>query len=145
MTTFDHWRAVRLDRRQKLGGRFRPWAEFRAPNSKRSQPEAVMSEDRFPGSALRAIQLQIGAQRIAGYESPGTARAILLVHGNSSSSRVWQKQLEGPLGGKYRLIAIDLPGHGASSAPPNPEQDYSGAGYSACIAAVVRELELRDA
>ena len=104
-----------------------------------------MSEDRFPGSALRAIQLQIGAQRIAGYESPGTARAILLVHGNSSSSRVWQKQLEGPLGGKYRLIAIDLPGHGRSSPPPNPEQDYSGAGYSACIAAVVRELELRDA
>ena len=104
-----------------------------------------MSEDRFPGSALRAIQLQIGSQRIAGYESPGTARAILLVHGNSSSSRVWQKQLEGPLGGKYRLIAIDLPGHGRSSPPPNPEQDYSGAGYSACIAAVVRELELRDA
>src|SRR6516164_2468281 len=87
-------------------------------SAKFTNPEAVMSEDHFPGSALRAIQLQIGAQRIAAYESPGTGRAILLVHGNSSSSRIWQKQLEGPLGGKYRLIAIDLPGHGRSSAPP---------------------------
>jgi pimeloyl-ACP methyl ester carboxylesterase len=29
--------------------------------------------------------------------------------------------------------------------PPDPEQDYSGAGYSACVAAVVQELELRHA
>jgi pimeloyl-ACP methyl ester carboxylesterase len=87
-----------------------------------------VSEDRFPGSALRAIQLQIRAQRIAGYESPGTARAILLVHGNSSSSRIWQKQLEGPLGGKYRLIAIDLPGHGRSSPPPKSGTGLFGSG-----------------
>lgn len=104
-----------------------------------------MSEDSFPGPTLRPLRLQLGAQSIAGYESPGTGRPILLVHGNSSSSRIWQKQLQGPLGGKYRLIAIDLPGHGASSAPPDPAQDYSGPGYSACIAAVARQLELKDA
>jgi len=94
---------------------------------------------------LRPLRLQIGGQTIAGFESPGTGRPILLVHGNSSSSRIWQKQLQGPLGAKYRLIAIDLPGHGASSPPLNPEQDYSGPGYAGCIAAVARELDLKDA
>lgn len=103
-----------------------------------------MSEDAFPGPALRPLKLQIGAQTIAGYESRGTGRPILLVHGNSSSSRIWQKQLQGPLGSKYRLIAIDLPGHGDSSRPPNPEQDYSGPGYAACIAAIAGALGLED-
>lgn len=104
-----------------------------------------MSEATFPGATLRPLRLAIGGQTIAGFESQVTGRPILLVHGNSSSSRIWQKQLEGPLGAKYRLIAIDLPGHGASSPPLNPEQDYSGAGYAGCIAAVARELGLKDA
>jgi len=104
-----------------------------------------MSEQAFPGSNVRPFQLQIGAQTIAGFESPGTGRDILLVHGNSSSSRIWQKQLQGPLGAKYRLIAIDLPGHGASSPAPDPEHGYSGAGYADCVAGIARELGLKDA
>jgi pimeloyl-ACP methyl ester carboxylesterase len=91
------------------------------------------------------VRLQIGAQTIAGFESQGSGRPILLIHGNSSSSRIWQKQLQGPLGTKYRAIAIDLPGHGASSPPPNPEQDYSGGGYASAIAAAARELDLKNA
>src|SRR5690348_2210585 len=105
----------------------------------------AMTTESFPDASLRPIHLQIGAQRIAGFESPGAGRPILLVHGNSSSCRIWQKQLQGPLGGKYRLIAIDLPGHGASSPAPDPEQGYSGPGYSAVIAALARELGLKDA
>jgi pimeloyl-ACP methyl ester carboxylesterase len=104
-----------------------------------------MSEDVFPGPTLRPLRLQFAEQIIAGFESPSTGRPILLIHGNSSSSRIWQKQLQGPLGAKYRLIAIDLPGHGASSPAANPEQDYSGPGYSASVAAIARELGLKDA
>ena len=80
-----------------------------------------MSESNFPGPGVRALRLQVGQQRIAAYESAGTGRPIVLIHGNSASSRVWQKQLEGPLGRKYRLIAIDLPGHGDSAPAPHPE------------------------
>ncbi|MBC9880814.1 alpha/beta hydrolase [Bradyrhizobium sp. INPA01-394B] len=104
-----------------------------------------MSDQVFPGPALRPLQLQLGAQTLAGYESAGTGRPILLVHGNSSSSRIWQKQLQGPLGAKYRVIAIDLPGHGASSPAPHPETDYSGHGYAAAIAAAARALDLASA
>ena len=104
-----------------------------------------MSEETFPGPDLRPLRLQIGEQTIAGFESSGTGRDILLVHGNSSSSRIWQKQLQGPLGAKYRMVAIDLPGHGASSRPSNPEQGYSGAGYASCLASIAREVGLKDA
>jgi pimeloyl-ACP methyl ester carboxylesterase len=103
---------------------------------------AIMIAESFPDPSLRPLHLQVGAQKIAGFESPGSGRPILLVHGNSSSSRIWQKQLQGPLGAKYRLIAIDLPGHGASSPAPDPEQGYSGPGYSAVIAAIVCDLKL---
>jgi pimeloyl-ACP methyl ester carboxylesterase len=110
-----------------------------------NQIGTTMSEQPFPGPALRPVRLQIGAQTIAGFESPGTGRPILLVHGNSSSSRIWQKQLQGALGTKFRVIAIDLPGHGASSPPPDPAQDYSGSGYARAIAASATELGLKDA
>jgi pimeloyl-ACP methyl ester carboxylesterase len=104
-----------------------------------------MSDQLFPGPDLRPLRLQVGGQSIAGYESAGKGRPILLIHGNSASSRIWQKQLQGPLGAKYRVIAIDLPGHGASSPPPHPEKDYSGTGYAAAIAAAARALELESA
>ncbi|WP_375785523.1 alpha/beta fold hydrolase [Bradyrhizobium sp. Pha-3] len=104
-----------------------------------------MSEETFPGPTLRPFKLQFGEQTIAGFESAGTGRDILLIHGNSSSSQIWQKQLQGPLGAKYRLVSIDLPGHGSSSPAPDPGHGYSGAGYASCIAAAAKELGLKNA
>src|SRR5689334_6022620 len=48
---------------------------------------------------------------------------ILLVHGSSMSSGYWMPQLENKtLTEKYRLMAIDLPGHGRSAwYSENPE------------------------
>jgi pimeloyl-ACP methyl ester carboxylesterase len=103
-----------------------------------------MTDQPFPGEGLRPLHLELGAQTLAGFESTGEGRPILLVHGNSSSSRIWEKQLQGPVGAKYRVIAIDLPGHGASSPPPHPQADYSGRGYAAAIVAAVRVLDLND-
>ncbi len=104
-----------------------------------------MSESAFPGPGVRPFRLQVDQQSIAAYESAGAGRPIVLIHGNSSSSKVWKKQLEGSLWSKYRLIAIDLPGHGDSGRAPNPEKDYSAPGYSACIASIARQLELKNA
>jgi pimeloyl-ACP methyl ester carboxylesterase len=41
-------------------------------------------------------------------------KAIVFIHGNSMSSKIWQKQFANDLSNKYCLIAIDLPGHGES-------------------------------
>ncbi len=58
--------------------------------------------------------------RIAAHELSGQGPAAVLIHGNSSSSRAFSKQLDGALGERFRLVAIDLPGHGASDDKKDP-------------------------
>jgi len=53
---------------------------------------------------------QVTFQRSSGKGSP----LILLIHGNSLSSRIYAKQLSSPLGAKHAVVAVDLPGHGGS-------------------------------
>jgi pimeloyl-ACP methyl ester carboxylesterase len=91
--------------------------------------------------------LSIGSQRIAVYESAGQGPPVLLVHGNSSSSKVWQRTLNGELGEKYRMVAIDLPGHGASEDATEADRAavYSIPGYATIISDVVSQLRLQKA
>ncbi|MFI5783154.1 alpha/beta fold hydrolase [Nocardia sp. NPDC051570] len=51
------------------------------------------------------------------YREYGSGTPLLLVHGLMTSSYSWRYLLNG-LGQRYRLIVPDLPGAGASSAPP---------------------------
>lgn len=41
--------------------------------------------------------------------------AIIFIHGNSHSSRSFSKQMSSPLLREFRLISVDLPGHGEST------------------------------
>lgn len=68
--------------------------------------------------AMRKIDTPNGV--VAVHELSGQGPAIVLLHGNSSSSRAFIKQLDGPLGDRYRLVALDLPGHGGSDDARNP-------------------------
>jgi 3-oxoadipate enol-lactonase len=44
--------------------------------------------------------------------------AVVMIHGNSESSRAWTQWVP-HLAGKYRVVRPDLPGFGASTAPPD--------------------------
>ena len=55
---------------------------------------------------------------------------VLLIHGNSSCKEVFRNQLDGDLGRRYRMIAMDLPGHGASEDARDPERGYTMPGYA---------------
>lgn len=48
----------------------------------------------------------------------GSGRPLVLVHGWAMSSLVWQFQIE-ELASRYRVIAIDMRGHGRSDPPPS--------------------------
>jgi pimeloyl-ACP methyl ester carboxylesterase len=67
---------------------------------------------------------------IAISESGGSGPPVLLIHGNSSCKEIFRNQLEGPIGRRWRLIAIDLPGHGRSSDARNPRRTYGMPGYA---------------
>lgn len=60
---------------------------------------------------------------------PGNA-TLLLVHGYAASLQTWEPWVA-RLGGDYRIISIDLPGHGLTSAP---------AGYQPTIANYVQSI-----
>lgn len=51
---------------------------------------------------------------------PDGAECVLLVHGHLSSRNHWRPNL-GALGEAYRLITVDLPAHGLSPAPADPD------------------------
>jgi pimeloyl-ACP methyl ester carboxylesterase len=61
--------------------------------------------------------ITVNGLQIAYYQrNPEQTNIIFFIHGNSGSSGVWRKQVENDLLNDYRLIAIDLPNHGKSSA-----------------------------
>ena len=93
---------------------------------------------------MQPKMLQIPSQKVAYYESSGTGPAIMLIHGNSSSGLAYQHQINSWLGEKYRLVAIDLPGHG-NSEPFAETSAYSLPGYAAVVAAAAEALEMEDA
>jgi pimeloyl-ACP methyl ester carboxylesterase len=88
------------------------------------------------------IDLPNGA--IAVHESAGQGQPVVLIHGNSSSSRVFSRQLDGPLGKRLRLIAVDLPGHGESDDAKEPSA-YSLPGHARAVRAVIDALRLHEA
>jgi pimeloyl-ACP methyl ester carboxylesterase len=57
------------------------------------------------------------------YEERGSGPAILLSHGYSSTSHMWQGQLEA-LSGDHHVIAWDMRGHGQTDSPDD-QAEYS--------------------
>jgi pimeloyl-ACP methyl ester carboxylesterase len=93
---------------------------------------------------MKTLRIDAPNGAIAFRESGGEGPAAVLIHGNSSSSRAFSRQLDGPLGERFRLIAIDLPGHGASD-DARDRSAYSLPGHARAIRAVVDALELGSA
>lgn len=72
--------------------------------------------------------------------NPGYPKTLFFIHGNSSSARIWRKQFVPPISTEYRLIAVDLPGHGESEPAFVPERDYSFIQLGRLIATVIEKL-----
>jgi pimeloyl-ACP methyl ester carboxylesterase len=88
--------------------------------------------------------ITVEAQQLAFGRSGGSGRAVVFVHGNSSSSRTWRQLLAGPFGQRYRCLALDLPGHGRS-APASDHTAYSLPGYAAALTGFCRAAGAADA
>jgi len=73
------------------------------------------------------------------------APAVLLIHGNSMCWQVFTGQFESSLSERYRLIAFDLPGHGASGNARDPERSCSIPGYSELALEILDTLGIDEA
>lgn len=83
--------------------------------------------------------------RISAVSTHGGGHPIVLCHGNSSSSRSFQHQLEGELGRRHRVIALDWPGHGDSPPARDPDRDYTMPGLADALVETVAALGVADA
>ncbi|MDE1173804.1 MAG: alpha/beta hydrolase [Parvibaculaceae bacterium] len=71
--------------------------------------------------------------RLAYRQTDGTGPTVLFIHGNSACKEVFNRQTGSDLLAGYRLITLDLPGHGASSDAPDPQRTYSIHGFADAV------------
>src|SRR3546814_18455024 len=62
---------------------------------------------------------------------------MLLLHGSNSSLQTWEPLAE-RLGGDYRIVTLDLPGHGLPGG--TPDRDYGASGMIAAVDVVQAPL-----
>ncbi|WP_184648373.1 alpha/beta fold hydrolase [Sphingopyxis sp. JAI128] len=65
--------------------------------------------------------------------------AIVLLHGSNSSLHTWEPLVR-RLGGTYRIVTLDLPGHGLTGG--TPDKDYGAAGMMAAVDVVAAKTGL---
>jgi pimeloyl-ACP methyl ester carboxylesterase len=73
----------------------------------------------------------------------GKGKAVLFIHGNSASGKIFKKQFDSPLSSLYRLIAVDLPGHGGSDAAKDITT-YSFPGYAKVLVELIETLRIEE-
>ena len=64
------------------------------------------------------------------FEQHGSGPAVVMIHGFGGSKAVWQPQIA-EFSRRYRVIALDLPGHGDSPRPEG-DQHYSPTACAPC-------------
>jgi len=69
-------------------------------------------------------------------------RPILFIHGWSQNHMCWSKQYESPLADEFRLVAMDIRGHGQSEAPLDVESYATGALWADDVRNVIAALEI---
>lgn len=89
-------------------------------------------------------RINLAGREIAFRASEGTGRPVILVHGNSCSSRAWSPLLHGGFGERFRCLALDLPGHGDSAPAEDPEL-YSAPEFAAVLVDFAKATDAEDA
>ncbi|WP_225890064.1 alpha/beta fold hydrolase [Indioceanicola profundi] len=83
--------------------------------------------------------------KIAVEDNERDAPILVLIHGNSSCRRVFDRQAGRALGRTYRLITFDLPGHGDSGDADRPECTYTLPGLADATAELLAKLGISEA
>jgi pimeloyl-ACP methyl ester carboxylesterase len=75
----------------------------------------------------------------------GDLPALLLIHGNSSESRIFRPTIGlSKIFESRRVIALDLPGHGESSNAEDPDRTYTMPGYAKAAVEVLQKLDIKE-
>jgi len=103
---------------------------------------ATVAQAEVPAAPWADRALETSHGRVAVRETTGVGLPLVLVHGNSGCKDVFRGQLCGALGARHRMVAVDLPGHGASDDALDPARSYTITGYADLVVEVTEILGL---
>jgi len=67
---------------------------------------------------------------------------LVFIHGNSLNASLFTNQFNAQALNQYRIVALDLPGHGDSLKSENPQQDYGVNKFIATLQELIQKLNL---
>ncbi|MGB0921619.1 MAG: alpha/beta fold hydrolase [Alphaproteobacteria bacterium] len=94
-------------------------------------------EPKYMNEASQYVTLRNGLKVHVRDEGPAEARPLVLVHGFSASLHTWGAWAE-RLKDRYRVISLDLAGHGLTG--PHPTHDYSMSGQALLVEEVLEKM-----
>ena len=98
-----------------------------------------------PSNALFEQFAQIGDQRVAYLKSGPIDKTIVFLHGNSACKEAFVEQFCVVRDAGYGILAVDLPGHGASADAVDPSVQYTIPSYADLITDICTHLGLNNA
>ena len=78
-------------------------------------------------------------------DTGGEGLPLLMLHGSGASKDVFAHQIQSSLPQRFRVVAIDLPGHGDSTDARDPARGYSITGFADTVAEVLNSLGIQRA
>lgn len=99
----------------------------------------------FHGWAEAATQMRIRTEQaeISVVDTGGDGPPLLMLHGSGAAKDVFAHQIESSLAQRFRIVTMDLPGHGDSSDAREPAKGYSITGFASTVAEVLGKLGIR--
>ncbi len=80
-----------------------------------TDPAAMKAK--YGGGASRFVQLEPGLNVHYRDEGKSDGRVVVLIHGSNASLHTWEPWVHDS-GKDYRIISLDLPGHGLTGVTP---------------------------
>jgi pimeloyl-ACP methyl ester carboxylesterase len=103
---------------------------------------AGVTTSRLADLSYRCMKLVDGSRVWVGVANETAARTVLLVHGMGANAHLDWRSVVPTLLPHFRIVAVDLPGFGAS---PASQKGYSFAGISGALAEVLSQLKVSHA
>jgi pimeloyl-ACP methyl ester carboxylesterase len=85
--------------------------------------DPVAMKAKYASASSQFLKLDDGTRVHVRDEGKQDGRALVLIHGSNASLHTWEPWVK-RLGSDYRIISLDLPGHGLTGTHPGGKYDY---------------------
>ena len=102
---------------------------------------ADVVDAKYTNPASEFLEMDNGARVHFRDQGNPEGEPIVLVHGSNASLHTWEPWIE-ILGDQYRIVTMDLPGHGLTGGVP--DADYSSQAQINTVAAIASHLSLEQ-